>query len=756
MFQKIDIQKARACLSGIHARAEITCPLEGVWRYRVRPRGYIQGDHLPGKGSFAVLNPGQLPFEIADEGWTLSAENLQLKITPEGKLTFLWRDEQVCEVRGVSGIFQPEEPVNRKESTVQIHAPYGEAYVGFGEKVGPLNKRGLKFTFWNTDVAPHHPDTDPLYQSIPFFMGLHGGRVWGFFLDESARSEVDIAKDHPETLCWTVQSNELDMYFVFGDTPADILDRYTDLTGKIPPRPLWAMGLHQSRYSYESQDEVLNIIDHYRRYQIPLDCVHLDIHYMDAYKVFTFNPFRFSDPSELTCKAERQGVKIITIMDPAVKEAEGYFMYDEAIKSNFLVKGVRGDVLTGQVWPGKAVFPDFIQPEVREWWGDKHQIMLDAGISGFWNDMNEPSSECVHSEHDPDRIHGKTLPDDALHGKLHHLEAHNLYGLAMCQATFEGLQKLEPHKRPFIVTRAGYAGIQRYATVWTGDNSAYWEHMEMNLQLLLSLGLSGIPCVGSDIGGFLGNSSGELVTRWTWLGAFYPFMRNHSSMGTDYKEPWTFPEHLPFIKAAVEFRYRLLPYLYTLMKEAEENGLPSMRAMLLHYPEHGTHLYDQFLSGENLLVAPIMRPYHTHRTVYFPTSGWVEFNKDSPRTYGSGYEVVSSGLDCIPIFLRPGGIVPLTEVAQFTTTALWETLEWHVNVLQEGQYRLYEDEGEGTSRGHWVTLKIERDGDQVRVLRSGSQTRKETLVVYGHDGRLPYRLEVKPGWKSLTLPSRAK
>ncbi|GEM49743.1 glycoside hydrolase family 31 protein [Deinococcus cellulosilyticus] len=752
MFEKIEIVPKKAKLSGIHARAEITSPLECVWRYRVRPKGYIQGDDLPPAESVAVLNPGQLPFEIEDEGWTLISGKSILRIKPEGQMQILLDGIVVCELKSLTGIFEPEEPVNRKECTVNLYAPYGEAYVGFGEKVGPLNKRGLKFTFWNTDVAPHHPDTDPLYQSIPFFMGLHEGKVWGFFLDETSRSEVDIAKEHPETITWKTESNELDMYFIMGNTPAEILDRYTELTGKITPKPLWSMGLHQSRYSYTSQEEVLNIIEHYRKYQIPLDAVHLDIHYMNGYRVFTFNQHRFPDPKALCREAEKQGVKIITIMDPGIKEEKGYFMYDEATKKDFLVKTNRGDVMVGAVWPGRAVFPDFIQEDVRQWWGEKHQIMLDSGISGFWNDMNEPSSEKVHVEHDPKKVQGKTLPDDAMHGKIYHLEAHNMYGMGMCQATFEGLKKLAPKKRPFIVTRAGYAGIQRYATVWTGDNSAYWEHMEMNLQLLLSLGLSGIPCVGSDIGGFLGNSSGELVTRWMWLGVFYPFMRNHSSMGTDYKEPWAFPEHLPFIKGAAEFRYRLLPYLYTLMKVAQETGLPSMRAMLIHYPEDGAHLYDQFLSGENLLVAPIMKPYHTHRVAYFPTRGWMELNSSTAQQYGSGYEVVSSGLDRIPVFLKPGGIVPFTSVAQFTTTARWETIEWHVNVSAEGEFRLYEDEGEGEADGDWTTVTIQHEEGRVRLTRKGGPKRAESLMVYGHGERAPYRVELRDSWKTITLP----
>lgn len=754
MFEQTEIQNHKLVLRGIHARAEITHPLSRVWRYRVHPQGYINGDDLPKKQSFAVLEEQQLKFEFEDQGksWTCTAGDSTLQINHDGCLNVLLSGLPVARVESVSGTLKPAEPLNLQTSTVTLYAPPGESYLGFGEKTGPMDKRGLKFKFWNTDIAPHQPDSDPLYQSIPFFMAVHLGKVWGFFLDVTARSEVDIAQSHPERLCWTAETDGLDMYFILGDTPAEIMRRYTELTGRIPIRPLWAMGLHQSRYSYESAEQVKNVISLYRKHNIPLDVVHLDIHYMEGYKVFTFHPHRFAEPKKLTDWAAKQGVKVITIMDPGLKKEPGYEPYEEAAQKKFLVQTNRGDVLEGEVWPDPAVFPDFIEEDVQKWWGEKHQIMLDQGISGFWNDMNEPSCTTVHSPHDPTKVEGKTLPDDAQHGQFYHLEVHNVYGLSMCRATFEGLQKLQPDKRPFVVTRAGYAGIQRYATVWTGDNSSYWEHMELNLRMLLGLGLSGVACVGSDIGGFLGYSSGELVTRWTWLGVFFPFMRNHSAIGTNYQEPWAFPDYLPFIKQAIELRYRLLPYIYTLMKEASENGMPQMRAMMLHYPEHGVHFADQFLYGENLLASPILRPFQTHRSTYFPTPGWSEFNAHTGRLYGSGYELVAAGLDRIPMFLKPGGIVPLTEPAPHTTSAYWDSIEWQVNVQSEGEFKMYEDAGDGFEPGEWTTVRIHHEDGKVKLTRTGRSRKKESVMIYGHADKAPYLLELKSNWKQLTLP----
>ncbi|GGJ47083.1 glycoside hydrolase family 31 protein [Deinococcus roseus] len=755
MFEKLEKRSNKVVLRGIHARAEIMHPATRVWRYRVHPQGYIEGEDLPEKHSFAVLDPRELPFDLDDQGekWVCSAGDSSLHITFDGKVNLRLDGAPVARIDGVSGTLEPAEPINICTSILTLYAPPGESYMGFGEKTGPLDKRGLKFKFWNTDIAPHQPDSDPLYQSIPFFMALHAGKVWGFFLDESSRSEVDIAQSHPEKISWKVEGEGLDMYFILGDTPAEILRRYTEITGRIPIRPLWAMGLHQSRYSYESDEQVKKVISLYRKNGIPLDVVHLDIHHMEGYKVFTFHPQRFPEPLKLSRWAAEQGVKIITIMDPGLKKEPGYGPYEEAAKKKFLVQTNRGDVLQGEVWPDPAVFPDFIRPEVREWWGAQHQTMLDQEIAGFWNDMNEPSCTTVHSPHDPRKVQGKTLPDDAQHGKHYHLEVHNVYGLCMCRATFEGLLKLQPDRRPYIITRAGYAGIQRYATVWTGDNSSYWEHMELNLRMLLGLGLSGVTCVGSDIGGFLGYSSGELVTRWTWLGVFFPFMRNHSAIGTNYQEPWAFPEYLPFIKAAIELRYRLLPYIYTLMKEGTENGMPQMRAMLLHYPEHGAHFDDQFLLGENLLATPILRPFQTHRSAYFPTAGWSEFDAQTGRLYGSGYELVAAGLDRIPMFIRPGGIVPLTEVTQSLGTAYWDSIEWQVNVQAEGEYRLFEDAGDGFEPGEWTTVRIHHQNGKIKLTREGRSRKAESLMVYGHAGREPYRVELKKNWKQITLDS---
>jgi alpha-glucosidase len=742
LLNRLHVEDRRVLARGRRAALEVTRPLDGVWRLRIVPVAELAADSLPPKHSFAVVGGGSpLPFAADDETWTCSSGGDALALSRDGAFELTAGGTRVVRAVGWSGRAEPEFPRTRFESALVLAAPEDEGYYGFGEKVGPLNKRGMRFTFWNTDVWPHEPSTDPLYQSIPFFLGLRGGRAWGLFLDEPARSRVDIAQRDPERLEWTVEGPELDVYLILGPRPADVLRRYTDLAGRTPLPPLWALGAHQSRWGYESETEIRTIVEGYRARDLPLDAVHLDIDYMNAYKVFTFDADRYPDPKGLADWAGEQGVRLITIVDPGVKLEAGYRIYEEAREREFLVRTDRGDVLRGEVWPEPAVFPDFTREAVRDWWGEQHRFLIERGIGGVWNDMNEPSCFTIHNEHDADRVMGKTLPDDARHGTRRHVEAHNVYGLTMCQGTWEGLRRLAPERRPFVLTRAGYAGIQRYAAVWTGDNSSHWEHLEMNLTMLLGLGLSGVPFVGSDIGGFVGHSSGELLARWTQLGAFYPLMRNHTAKGTAAQEPWAFgAAYLEPIRAAMTLRYRLLPYLYGLMKEAAETGAPPMRPMLWHYPEdrRAVDLSDQFLLGEDLLIAPVLRPYHRHRAVYLPTAGeggdWVRVDRDGEnRGYAPGLHALDSELAEIPMLLRPGGIVPLAEPALHTGTARWRNVTWLANASASGSYSLHEDDGDGYGPSATRTVRLEREANRVRLIGSGDATGPdgERWMVFG-------------------------
>ncbi len=651
-----------------------------------------------------------------------------------------------------------------------LPAPPGRHYYGLGERAGWLDRRGRRWTVWATDTSPILPTTDALYLAVPFLLHVDAGRSAGILVDESWRSVFDLGATDPETVLVRVEGPSADLYLIAGPDPREVLDRYTALTGRPPLPPLWALGYHQSRWSYRSADEVRRLVGEFRRRRIPLDVVHLDIDHMDGYRVFTWDPVRFPDPAGLARDLRREGVRLVVISEPSLAAEPGYRPYEEARARGFLVRDGRGEVYRGEVWTAPAVLVDFLQPEARAWWGRQFRELLDAGIAGVWNDMNEPTVRGTP---------GLTLPLDARLAGRTHLELHNVYGLHHTRATWEGLRFLRPEERPFVLTRSGFAGIQRYAAVWTGDNSSWWEQLEGSIPMLLNLGLSGVSFVGADIGGFHGNAEGELLVRWTQLGVFYPLMRNHTIRGSRRQEPWAFgPEVERLVREAIELRYAVLPYLYTLLEEAASRGLPPMRPLLLHYPEDPEtyHLGDEFLWGRDLLVAPALRPGSTHRAVYLPAGRWADWWTGEVRA-GPAWAVVGTPLDRIPLFLREGGAVPLTSPRPHTPErAVWEDLEWRVFPPREAstseavEGRLYEDDGRtprerlrewavttlrGVQERGRLLLRCATEGGlvperrEVRVRLYGAGTGWEVL---SPAGAAASEVEGQPGCLLVTLP----
>lgn len=605
--------------------------------------------------------------------------------------------------------------------TLSVRAPRSRHYYGLGERAGWLDRRGRRFTVWATDTSPILPTTDALYLAIPFLLHLDSGRAAGVLVDESWRTVFDLAATDPETVEIRAEGPSLDLYLIAGPAPADVVERYALLTGRTPLPPLWALGYHQSRWSYRSADEVRDLVREFRARQLPLDVVHLDIDHMDGYRVFTWDPVRFPDPAGLARELRDQGVRLVVISEPSLKPEPGYRPYEEAATRGVLVRDARGEVYRGEVWTDPAVLVDFLLPEARRLWGTLFQPLVDAGIAGIWNDMNEPTVR---------KTPGLTLPLDARLGGRTHLEVHNVYGLCHTRATWEGLRALRPEERPFVLTRSGFAGIQRYAAVWTGDNSSWWEHLEGSIPLLLNLGLSGVPFIGSDVGGFHGNAEGELLARWTQLGAFYPFMRNHSIRGSRRQEPWAFgPEVEDLVRQALELRYSLLPYLYTLLEEASRCGLPPMRPLFLHYPgdPETANLGDEFLWGTDLLVAPALRPGVSHRAVYVPEGRWIHW-WTGEAVEGPDWTVVNTPLPRIPLFLRQGAAVPVTSPRLHTPEqAVWEDLEWRVAPGDRIGGRLYEDDGRTPQDRlqEWAVTTVSGQADGRRiVLRSAVQGRR--------------------------------
>ncbi|MGH2515403.1 MAG: TIM-barrel domain-containing protein, partial [Ktedonobacterales bacterium] len=514
----------------------------------------------------------------------------------------------------------------------------GERILGAGEHTAPLDRRGQHLVFWNTDPAqPHRPETGSMYAAIPFWMGLRAGRAYGIFLDSVWRTDLDAGASHPERLSFGAAGGDLTYYVFAGPTPAAILSRYATLTGAMPLPPKWALGYGQSRWSYFPEESLREVAAQLRAARIPCDSLWLDIDYMDGYRVFTVSPRRFPDFAGTLRDLSEQGFKVVTILDPGVKADPTDETFTEDAARDYFVRRADGSLFTGVVWPGESAFPDFSRAEVRRWWGERHRALLDAGVAGIWDDMNEPaltdflapggSGGASASTHMPlDAIHRPDGPDGPA---LPHAAFHNAYGMQMARATYDGLRALRPDRRPFVLTRSGYAGIQRYAAMWTGDNVSAWEHLRLAARMCLALGLSGVPFVGFDTGGFWGDASAELLVRFTQLGAVFPFFRNHSARDTVAQEPWAFGQpYTAFCRDAIELRYRLLPYLYTAFAEAARTGAPIARPLVFAYPDAETlaAVEDEHLLGPDLLCAPVLTEGVLGRVVEFPRGAWVDWH----------------------------------------------------------------------------------------------------------------------------------
>jgi len=599
-----------------------------------------------------------------------------------------------------------------------------EHVYGLGEKTGELDKRGryrggYGYAMWNSDTYAYTDDTDPLYVSVPFFMVLRHGRAHGIFLDNTFRTSFDVGKTDPGLLSFGAVDGVLDYYFIDGPMPRDVVMRYTELTGRMPLPPMWALGYNQCRYSYYPEAKVRLIADTFRVKRIPADVIWLDIHYEQGYNPFTWDGQRFPDPGRMIRDLGAQGFRVVTIVDPHPKAAKGWTVYDSGLAADAFVKNPDGSVYTAPVWPqnaekdpGPSVFPDFTKPSAREWWGRMlKEPYVDLGVAGIWNDMNEPAVfvEPNHTMALDARHDGEGQPADER-------EIHNVYGMLNSRATFEGLSRLRPDERPFVLTRASYAGGQRWAAVWPGDNVSDWSALRATLPMFANMGLSGFSFVGADIGGFAEAPSPELYTRWLQLGVFYPFMRTHTTLGTPDQEPWSYgTRHEAINRRAIEMRYQLLPEIYTVMQEASRTGVPALRPLLLDYPDDEAtyQRQDELLFGHDILVAPVLREAMTEREVYLPKGTWYEYR--GGRRYEGGHAfVVPVTLDSIPVFVRGGSILFRQPVVQHTGEMAGQTLRLLVPAAEAAEGTEYEDDGHTLAHLRGTSLRrrfsARRDG----------------------------------------------
>lgn len=577
-----------------------------------------------------------------------------------------------------------------------------EHVYGFGEKCGRLDKRGWQlggynYVMWNSDTPAYDSSTDPLYVSIPFFMVTRRGQAHGIFLDNTWRSSFDIGREQANLLTFGADGGDVDYYFINGPDPKKVIERYTALTGRMPLPPLWSLGYNQCRWSYYPEARVRLLADTFRVKKVPADVLWLDIHYMDGYKPFTWDPERFPNPAKMISDLRAQGFHLVTILDGHPPALKGYAPYDSGIAGNHFVKWPDGKVFEGPVWPSQAeknpapsVFPDFSSPATREWWGNLYKSLTDIGVAGIWNDMDEPSVF--------NALNG-TMPDDVMFDNegepATHRQMHNLFGQLMSRSSFEGLSRLRPDERAFVLTRSTFAGGQRYAAVWTGDATADWSSLRQSISMQLGMGISGLPFVGSDIGGFVRMPSAELCTRWLQAGVFSPFMRMHTEIATPDKEPWSFGWRYEAInKRAIELRYQLLPYIYNVMQQASETGLPALRPLFLEFPndEHTAKIDDEFLFGSDLLVAPVLWEGVENRDVYLPAGDW--FDYWTGRRYTGNTTInVPVTIDSIPMFVRGGGFIFRQPVVQHTGEMSGQPLHVLVAPAAKSESSLYEDDG---------------------------------------------------------------
>jgi alpha-glucosidase len=572
----------------------------------------------------------------------------------------------------------------------QLHPD--EKFIGLGEKTGDMNRRGNYYQNWNTDAPAYSNIQDPLYATIPFFIGIHDSLTYGIFFDNSNKSYFNFGGGADEELFhFGADDGEMNYYFFGGSTVASIIKDYTNLTGRTPMPPLWSLGFQQSRWGYDNQEQLLTIAKTFREKKLPADVIVSDINYMDNYKVFTWSS-KYPDVKGMLNQMKTMGFDMVTIIDPGIKVEKGYKAYEDGLAGNFFAKYPGGRPYIGHVWPGRCHFPDFTKPETRQWWGNNFkEAYIDKGVKGFWNDMNEPA------------VWGREFPNLIEFGegkdKQTLFSVKNAYGLLMAKATYEGTKLGLNGQRPFVLTRASYSGVQKYSAQWTGDNVSSDEHMLLGFRLLNSMGLSGIPYTGMDIGGFMGNPTPELFIRWLSLGVYSPLFRNHTCINYNYREPWLFgEENTVKIRAILEQRYRLLPHLYSAFYQAHQTGMPINRMLPIDYT-FDDKVYDikyqnQFFFGDGMLVCPVASTQNSTE-VYLPGKGkWYRLNTDKVYEGGSNY-FVESPLEDVPVFVRESSIVPVQSTVQNTKEKGDGVLCLNIyKGTQPNTYTYYEDDGE--------------------------------------------------------------
>lgn len=705
---------------------EITAVRDNVVRVRIAPSGV-----LPENSSWAVL-PAELHshYQVTPDstaqyfGFHTSA--LQVRVN---RATM-----QLTVLNSAGAIIQQDALPVRFEGTsfrVYKNMPLNEHYFGLGEKTGPLDRRNEAFTLWNTDHYGFQESTDPLYKSIPFVLIYRAGVASGILLDNTWRSSFDFGKSLPGVYSFGAVDGPLNYYILYGPSSKQVVETYAKLTGTAPLPPIWSLGYQQSRYSYTPEARVLQVAARLRKDKIPADVIYLDIGYQYKNRPFTVNKKTFPTFAKMVAELHAENFHVVAITDLHIAKApnQGYYPYDSGVAGNEFVHNPDGSVYTGVVWPGPSVFPDFTRKQTRVWWGTLYKHFHDIGIDGFWNDMNEPSIFNTPT---------KTMPIDVVHRidepgfktrTATGAEIHNVYGMENSRATYEGLRRLDPNLRPFVLTRATYAGGQRYAATWTGDNSSTWNQLRMTTPMLENLGLSGFAFAGADVGGYAGAPSMDLLTKWMEVATFQPIDRDHTEIGSPNQEPWVGgPAQEAIRRRFIDTRYRLMPYLYTLADETSRTGLPMVRPMFFEYPDAAKdkHPLDidlsasgEFLLGHDLLVAPPPFADEPEKyTIEFPSPVWYSF-WTGEKLAATPEELAARAPDAapltlsvmpelakLPVFVHAGSILPMEPLVQSTNITPQGPLTLRVYTGKDCSGSLYQDDGHTYAYQHGVYLRM--------------------------------------------------
>lgn len=633
-------------------------------------------------------------------GW-LSAHNVKMEkevIVGDGIAKFVPKGFNLSQMPSFALKAEPQEkgmlpsnwqlyPIVEKKkghASAYLDVPQGTSLYGGGEITGPLLRNGQSIKLWNTDSGAYSVDNGKrLYQSHPWVMGVRpDGTSFGILFDTPYKAELTTTD---ERINFETEGELFRIFVIDRESPQAVIKGLAELIGTMPMVPRWALGYQQCRFSYTPASRVIEVADTFRIKRIPCDVMWMDIDYMDGYRIFTFNPQTFPDPAALNRDLHIRGFHSAWMIDPGAKVDSTYFVYKSGTANDVWVKTAQGKEFHGDAWPGACAFPDFTQPKTVRWWADLYKDFLDKGVDGVWNDVNEPQISNTPTG---------TMPEDNKHlggDKIPagpHLKYHNVYGYLMVKASREGIMKARPQNRPFILTRSNFLGGQRFAATWTGDNASWESHMTMSVPMILTLGLSGQPFSGADVGGFLFNPDADLFGRWMALGAFYPFSRGHACAGTINKEPWAFGQKVEDVsRMALERRYVLLPYYYTLLHEASETGMPIMRPVFFADPKDTLLRAEEqaFLIGENLLVVP-----EWAQNPALPKGIWRNLSL-IPGDDKDSYQA--------KLKIRGGAIIPTGKIIQNTNEKSLDPLTLLVCLDEKGEAHgtLYWDEGDNWS-----------------------------------------------------------